>query len=116
MLRFRPCAEKEGCAAYQAELDSVKCGTCDFDWSGYQMFFRSVSCEDDIVTEGLLRSAMNYCANRGVYTSTITPDMLSPAARRLGFTEDELTVDIPDALTSTECGCMKKAENSNKPE
>ena len=114
MLVFRPKDEKEKTAAYEAELEGVKCGRCEFTFSGWQMFFTLIESSDDIITEGLLRSAMNYCANRGVYTASIGNDMLSPAAKRLGFSEDDLTVDIPDALTSA-C-CCHSPDKPEKPE
>ncbi len=113
MLVFRPADEKENEAAYEAVLDGVNCGRVEFEYSGYRMKYTAVSCADDIVTEGLLRSSMNYCANRGVYACEIGADMLSPAAKRLGFRESELIVDIPDALTSTSCSC---GDNRTKPE
>ena len=103
MLVFRPAYEKENAAAYEAELDNVRCGRCEFTYGGWQMFITLIDSSDDIITEGLLRSAMNYCAGRGVYTCTLEPDMLSPAALRLGFSREDYTVDIPDALTSTCC-------------
>jgi hypothetical protein len=103
MLVFRPKDEKENAAAYEAQLDNVKCGRCEFTYRDLQMYVTHIDSSDDIITEGLLRSAMNYCAGRGVYTCTIEPGMLSPAARRLGFSQEDFTVDIPEALTSTCC-------------
>ena len=105
MLVFRPEDEKENSAAYVAVLDNVKVGRCEFSYTDYQMDYTLIDCDDDILTEGLLRSSMNYCGNRGVYVAAIEKNMLSPAARRLGFCEDDLRVDIPEALTKTECRC-----------
>ena len=69
------------------------------------MTFLSVDCSDDIVTEGLARSAMNYAANRMAYIAKISKNLVSPAFLRLGFSgEDILSVEIPEALSSG-CSC-----------
>ena len=110
MLSFKPFDEEEGFARYRAVLENTQCGECSFSYSGYEMRFISIDTLDDIIAEGLMRSAMNYCATRGMYISAIEPGMLSPAARRLGFSDNNLTVEIPEALSSSECKCGPAAE------
>lgn len=106
MILFKPADEMQNSASYIAADDNNEvCGKCSFGFSGFEMRFTSVDCNDDMVKEGLARSAMNYCANRGAFISMIDADMLSPAFERLGFSKDNLTVEIPDALTSSCCSC-----------
>lgn len=107
MLEFRPADESQNTASYIAYDKGLECGNCTFDFVGFDMRFTLIDCSDDSVKEGLMRSAMNYCANRNAYICMIKPDMLCPAAMRLGFTADRLAVEIPEALASTCCSCGK---------
>ncbi|MCQ2481404.1 MAG: hypothetical protein MJ121_04735 [Clostridia bacterium] len=107
MIEFKPLNEMQGSASYIAADGDEKLGFAEFTYQGFEMKFTSLECADDSVKEGLMRSAMNYCANRMSYTSTIKAEMLCPAANRLGFTSDKLTVEIPEALASTCCACSK---------
>lgn len=105
MLIFKLTDTKDRLCTFTAFDDDKVCGACSFVNDGYTMHFESIKCGDDTVLEGLVRSSMNFCANRGCYLSVIKEDMLAPAFRRLGFSEKELTVEIPEALTSSACGC-----------
>lgn len=104
MIRFIP-FEKDGIAGINAVENEVNIGSCSFKINGFDMKFISVDCNDDIITEGLARAAMNYAANRFAYIAMIDKSISSPAFSRLGFTGDEiLSVEIPVALTSG-CSC-----------
>ena len=108
MIIFKPADETQNSASYIARDDNGEIkGRCSFTYVGFEMRFTSVSCDDDSVKEGLARSAMNYCANRGSFTAMITADMLSPAFERLGFSGNRFTVEIPDALSSSCCSCNR---------
>ena len=73
--------------------------------NGFEMFFTSVICSDDIIIEGLARAAMNYAANRYAYIAKVEKINVTPAFLRLGFSGDDiLSVEIPVALTSG-CSC-----------
>ncbi len=104
MIRFIP-FESENCMGMKAVEGESEAGICTFAIDGYFMNFLSVDCSDDIITEGLARAAMNYAANRNVYIAKIGRELSSPAFLRLGFSgDDELSVEIPEALTSG-CSC-----------
>ncbi len=104
MIRFIP-FENEGIIGINAVENEVNIGSCTFDINGFNMTFLSVDCNDDIITEGLARAAMNYAANRYAYIAKIDVSISSPAFIRLGFSGDEvLSVEIPVALTSG-CSC-----------
>ncbi len=107
MISFVPNNEGDilGMTAFEGEN---QLGKCEFKLSGYFMNFISVDCSDDIITEGLARAAMNYAANRNAYIAKVPKEFSAPAFLRLGFSgEDELSVEIPEALASG-CSCGNK--------
>lgn len=104
MIKFVP-FETNGVLGINAVENENNIGFCTFEICGFNMTFLSVECNDDIVTEGIARSAMNYGANRNAYIARIREDIVSPAFIRLGFSgEKMLCVEIPVALTSG-CSC-----------
>lgn len=104
MIKFIP-FEKEKIAGMIALDGENEIGKCEFTVDGYSMTFVSVDCSDDIITEGLARSAMNYAANRYAYIAKISKELSSSAFTRLGFSGDDvLSVEIPEALASG-CTC-----------
>lgn len=105
MIKFLP-FEENGYIGMKAYEDDSVLGLCTFTVNGYKMIFETVSCEDDIITEGLARAAMNYGANRNAYIAEIKKENFCPAFDRLGFKGDGvMSVEIPEALTSTGCSC-----------
>ncbi|MBE6819732.1 MAG: hypothetical protein E7516_01600 [Ruminococcaceae bacterium] len=104
MIKFIP-FDREGATGITALDGDNAIGSCTFAINGYFMVFNSVECDDDIITEGLARSAMNYAANRNAYVAKINRDISSAAFLRLGFSGDDmLSVEIPEALASG-CTC-----------
>ena len=110
MISFKKSREENGRTVFEAREEDRMLGECEFEFIPCGMKFTRMDCGDDITAEGLARSSMNYCANRGSYISCIPEGLLSPAFRRLGFSETVLTVEIPDALASSCCGCSGKSE------
>lgn len=107
MISFLP-YEEDNRVIFKAVDGENEIGRCAIMLNGYDMEFVSVECEDDIITEGLARSAMNYAANRMAYIAKINKTIGKPAFIRLGFEGDEmLSVEIPQALTSG-CSCNHK--------
>lgn len=105
MIKFLP-FEENGYIGMKAYENESELGSCTFTLNGYSMIFETVSCEDDIIIEGLARAAMNYGANRNAYIAEIKKEHFCPAFERLGFKDDEvMSVEIPEALTSTGCSC-----------
>lgn len=104
MIRFLP-FEDNGLFGMNAFENESKLGFCTFSVDGYNMKFIEVSCKDDIIIEGLARAAMNFAANKNVYIAKIQKAHLCAAFERLGFKGgEELSVEIPEALTSG-CSC-----------
>lgn len=107
MISFVPNENRDvlGMTAFEGENEL---GKCEFSISGYFMNFILVDCSDDIIKEGLARAAMNYAANRNAYIARIPKELSAPAFFRLGFAgDDELSVEIPEALASG-CSCGNK--------
>lgn len=108
MVLFRHSFSADGVDGYTAADENDKSlGDCRFIYGGYEMKIADITCSDDLLVEGLVRAAMNYCANRNMYICSVTADLLCPALIRLGFSESRLTVEIPEALTSSCCKCGK---------
>lgn len=104
MISFLP-YEEGNRVVFKAVEGENEIGRCLVILNGYEAEFVSLECEDDIITEGLARSAMNYAANRMAYIAKIAKSIVKPAFIRLGFEGEEmLSVEIPQALTSG-CSC-----------
>lgn len=105
MIRFVP-LEKENCVEVNAFDGDKAIGSTQFTVDGFNMYFITVECDDDVIVEGLARSAMNYAANRNAYIANIKKELSAPAFIRLGFAGEEvLSVEIPEALMSGCSGC-----------
>lgn len=103
MIRFLP-FETNSMKAFEGENEV---GYCSFSIDGFVMTFNSLVAEnnDPIITEGLIRSAMNYAANRGAYISKVEKGISQKMFEFLEFKGDEvLSAEIPEVLTSG-CGC-----------
>ena len=101
MIRFIP-FESDSMKAFDGENEV---GFCTFEINGYKMFLTSLTASDDIIAEGLIRSALNYGANRGAYIAQVNGGLFENVFRRLSFKGEELlSADIPEVLTSG-CSC-----------
>lgn len=96
------------CRAFDEQNNCL--GFCTFTFQGYEMKITELNCEDETIKEGLLRSALNLCANRNVFICYIPRELLSLASKKLGFGESKLKVEIPDALAGSCGGCLGKME------
>lgn len=85
--------------------DGRVCGKCVFHNHGYEMDIDSVEAEDDEIAEGLIRSALNYCANRGTYIAHYLAPDFGRVAEMLGFADDngKLSGEIPELLKGSCC-------------
>ena len=96
-----------GYIGYDLSADGRKCGKCVFRLNGYTMEILSVEAEDDDETaEGLIRSALNYGANRLSYIAYYKAKKHISVAELLGFEKDNngvLSGDIPTLLQGSCC-------------
>lgn len=93
----------EGAAAYS----DGQGGLIVFKIAESYVHLIAVEGASGVITEGLVRSALNYAANNGAYTAWTGIDIDGDTAevlKSLGFEEEngKLIADIPDVLT---CGC-----------
>lgn len=96
-----------GYIGYDLSADGRKCGECVFRLNGYTMEILSVEAEgDDETAEGLIRSALNYGANRLSYIAYYKAKKHISVAELLGFEKDNngvLSGDIPTLLQGSCC-------------
>ena len=96
-----------GYIGYDLSADGRKCGECVFRLNGYTMEILSVEAEgDDETAEGLIRSALNYGANRLAYIAYYKAEKHVSVAELLGFEKDNncvLSGDIPTLLQGSCC-------------
>ncbi|MDD6276694.1 MAG: hypothetical protein PUB20_07725 [Clostridia bacterium] len=119
MIKFVPCAPDElpdnfktdssaaGYIGYDLSDGGKKCGECFFHLNGYSMnidYVKSFDNDDDTV-EGLIRSALNYGANRNVYLANYLAENGRNVADLLGFEINNgiLTGEIPQLLAGSCC-------------
>ncbi len=103
LLEFKP-VDGGTMAAYE---NGERRGLCTFELDGCNAAIISLSCEQgrDDIAEGLLRSTLNYAANRMCYIAEYRETSYEEIALSLGFKPENgrLTAEIPDLLTG-HCG------------
>lgn len=96
-----------GYIGYDYDADGAECGKCVFRLNGYTMdvCFVEALDSDAETEEGLIRSALNYGANRGVYIAFYKAEAAHDVARVLGFEEENgvLSGEIPTLLKGSCC-------------
>lgn len=117
MLRFRPGTYKDAGPEYSGDEralcynafddDEIRRGRIVFYLDGYSMeiIYTDVCDEDDETYEGLIRSALNYGANRNAYIAYYSAEKATGVAKLLGFEEqgDKLSGEIPFLLQGRCC-------------
>lgn len=117
MLTFKPVTNRDldekyinddralGYIAY--EEDGKKCGWSVFYLNGYAMEIAEINVfdKDPETQEGLIRSSLNFGANRNVYIAYYSAGEAVDVAKALGFTQDgdKLSGEIPFLLTGHCC-------------
>lgn len=100
--------------AYIAEENAIPCGKCLVTVDGYTCEISHLSAEngDALLTEGLLRAALNFAGNRKAYVATCRETAYQDVLRLLGFSEKEnvFTGEIPTLLLGSCCkgGCANQ--------
>lgn len=117
MLRFKPKTYKDLGEKYSHDEralgyigyddDDKECGFIVFYLDGYSMEIidTDVADEDAETYEGLIRSALNYGANRNAYIAYYSAKKASEVAKLLGFEAqgDKLYGEIPFLLQGRCC-------------
>ncbi|MBQ6265112.1 MAG: hypothetical protein IJK60_06655 [Clostridia bacterium] len=112
MIEFTPgTLDENGVFTYTASGENAN-AVCKAKLEGAKVTLLSITGADDdsFVTEGLVRSALNYGANRNAYTAYAAPECFDKRViavlQTLGFENEKemLVCDIPDALTG---GCRR---------
>ncbi len=87
--------------------DGTNVGKCLFKMNGYKCYVEELTCDysDQLLVEGFLRSALNYCANRNAYMCYCQIDNIIDVLTHLGFEKnnDIYSGDIPTLLKGSCC-------------
>lgn len=86
-------------------------GKCSFVIDGYLLKVKTVDFDKDKpdIGEGLLRSALNFGANRNAYYAYCSCENVTEIMKLMGFEENDgvFSGDIPTLLGGS-CGCCHK--------
>jgi hypothetical protein len=107
MLYFKP-VEENGENIKIIALDGDReLGSCFVRIEAYKCFLSGITADenDALLVEGLIRSALNYAANRGAYIATCLDDSIKNVLEYLGFEnkDGEYRGEIPELLKGNCC-------------
>lgn len=95
------------CAAIIAYDGDAESGKCLISVSSYNCLLSDISAdaEDDLLVEGLIRSALNFAANRGAYTAECSENKYDKVLTALGFELNGALYsgEIPELLKGSCC-------------
>ena len=99
--------------AYVAEENGISCGKCmvEIDGQSCEISHLTVSDNDALLIEGLLRSALHFAGNRNAYTAVCRETAYSDVLLLLGFSQQDgvFRGDIPTLLMGS-CCKVRRAE------
>lgn len=98
--------EKTVCAYVALEDDAIL-GKCLVEVTGYTCAISELvqTGADKLVTEGLVRAALNFAANRGAYLASCSIVQIADVLKILGFSEENgvFRGEIPELLQGSCC-------------
>ena len=98
--------EKIVCAYVALEDDAIL-GKCLVEVTGYTCAISELvqTGADKLVTEGLVRAALNFAANRGAYLASCSLVQIADVLKMLGFSEKNgvFRGEIPELLKGSCC-------------
>ena len=101
MLEFKPACVGNNIYLYSAFENGEKTGECRFSIDGMYMDFLSVEASDPLTAEGLIRSSLNFGANRNAYIARVNTENINSQpfiTLRFSGKDGLLTAEIPFAL------------------
>ncbi len=97
-------------AGYIGYENNETVGSCHFESDGYFVTVDRIICDDEDkeLCEGLIRSALGYCANRNAYIGKCSCFEKKDVLEIMGFEleNDIYSGDIPTLLGGS-CGCCR---------
>ena len=109
MLEFKPACAGNNIYLYSAFENGEKTGECRFSIDGMYMDFLSVEASDPLTAEGLIRSSLNFGANRNAYIARVNTENINSQpfiALRFSKKNGLLTAEIPFALQGSCKDCQ----------
>ena len=106
MIYFRP--EINGNTAVISALDGESVsGGCKVSVNSYECVLSDITVadNDELLAEGLIRSALNFAANRGAYIAKCSQSEFDGVLKMLGFAANggEYSGEIPELLKGSCC-------------
>lgn len=93
--------------AYAALEEDTFLGKCLVEVNGYTCTITELvqTGADKLVTEGLVRAALNFAANRGAYLASCSIVQIADVLKMLGFNEESgvFRGEIPELLQGSCC-------------
>ena len=104
MLTFKPTKEGEF-YGYIAFDEEEQAGSCIFKIDGMYTDLLKINAKDELVAEGLVRSALNFSANRSCYIARCPEGQADSVLDGLGFKNLSgiYSAEIPEALKGSCC-------------
>ncbi len=106
MIYFKPDSD-ENLTCINAFDGETVIGSCSVSVNGYECTLSglTVSSDDSLLVEGLIRSALNYAANRGAYIANCSQSGFDPVLKLLGFEFNNgvYSGEIPELLKGSCC-------------
>ena len=106
MIYFKPDSNENSTCIKAFDGDN-KIGSCKLSVKGYECELSgiTVSLDDNLLVEGLIRSALNYAANRGAYIANCSQSGFDSVLKMLGFhfSEGVYSGEIPELLKGSCC-------------
>ena len=106
MIYFKPDSDENTTCIRSFDGETV-IGSCTIDVNGYECTLSelTVSLNDSLLVEGLIRSALNYAANRGAYIANCSQSEFDTVLKLLGFVINDgvYSGEIPELLKGSCC-------------
>ena len=104
MISFKPTKEDDF-YGYIAIDGEEQVGRCLFKIDGMYADLLKILAKDDLIAEGLVRSALNFAANRSCYIARCPEGQADSVLEGLGFKNLSgiYSAEIPEALKGSCC-------------
>lgn len=106
MIYFRPEINGNTAVINAVDGESVS-GSCKVSVNSYECVLSDITAvgNDGLLAEGLIRSALNFAANRGAYIAKCSQSEFDGVLKALGFSLEggEYSGEIPELLKGSCC-------------
>ncbi len=112
MIFFKPTAAENGEVAVEATENGEAFGLCrmKIDGNCADVYFLEYDADRPYLVEGLIKSALNFAACKGVYMGSCSCENIDSFLEKMNFIKNNETYinDIPSILQGSCQNCHKK--------